>query len=95
MEKVKNFLNNHKGATAIIGSGVATVGSVVPAFAEGETVSGNITSGMTTAIQTGLSNVQADVITLISTALPYALVIMGLGLAISIGMKVFKRIAGR
>lgn len=95
MEKFKNFLNDHKAGVATTGALLATVGSCVPVFAEGETPAGNVTSGMTTAIQTGLGNVQADVITLVSTALPYALVIMGLGLAISIGMKVFKRIAGR
>ena len=55
--------------------------------------SGNVTDSMTTALSTGFGNVQADVISIITTALPYALVIMGLSVALTVGIKVFSRFA--
>lgn len=65
----------------------------VTAFAT--TPSGNVSSDMTSALQTGFGNVQADVISIVTTALPYALVVMGIGLALAIGIKVFKRMASK
>lgn len=93
---VKEKIENKKHLVPVLGGVTATLCSVVPVFAEGETPStpsGNVTSGMTTALQTGFSNVQADVTTIISTALPYALVILGIGLALSIGIKMFTKIS--
>lgn len=55
--------------------------------------SGNITEGMTTALSTAFGNVQADVISLITTALPYGLAIMGVILAIRVGIKAFKAVS--
>lgn len=55
--------------------------------------SGNITAAMTTALQTAFSNVQTDVLSVVGTALPYALAIMGLILAIRIGIKFFRSTA--
>lgn len=52
---------------------------------------GNVTAAMTTALQTAFGNVQTDVVSVVTTALPYALGIMGLMLALSIGIKAFKR----
>lgn len=48
---------------------------------------------ISTALTTAFSAVQTDVTSAIGTALPYALGIMGLVLAISIVVRVFKRFA--
>lgn len=55
--------------------------------------SGNITAAMTTALQTAFANVQTDVLSVVGTALPYALAIMGLVLAIRIGIRFFRSTA--
>lgn len=65
----------------------------VPVFANGESSSGNITSGMTTALQTAFAGVQADAISIITTALPYALAIMGVIVAIRVGIRFFRSAA--
>lgn len=54
-----------------------------------------ITSDMTSALSTAFSGVQADVVSIVTTALPPALAIMAIGLAITIGVKAFKRIANK
>lgn len=71
------------------------VSAYAPVVLTGTTSSGNITEGMTTALTTGFGNVQSDVISIVTTALPYALVIMGIGLALTIGIKMFRRISGK
>lgn len=54
---------------------------------------GNSGSAINAALTTAFAGVQTDVTSAIGTALPYALGIMGLVLAISIVVKVFKRFA--
>lgn len=51
-----------------------------------------VTSDMSTALTTGFSQVQSDVSEIVTTALPYALGVMAIGLAITIGLKIFSRI---
>lgn len=48
-----------------------------------------------TAMSTAFSTVQSDVSSMIATAAPYALGIIGTVLAVSIGIKVFKKLAGQ
>lgn len=61
--------------------------------AEGATVSSmdSIKSAMNTAFQ----NVQSDSLDMVATALPYALGIMAAVLAITIGIKVFKKVTAK
>lgn len=55
------------------------------------TPSETIASSVTTA----LADVQSDALSLIGSVLPYALAIVGAVLVVTIGIKVFKRIAGK
>lgn len=52
-----------------------------------------LTEGMKTAFTNALKIVQGDVTDMISTALPVGLAIMGLVLAIRIGIRFFKSVA--
>lgn len=52
-----------------------------------------ITEGLKTAFATAVSQVQADVGSMMSTALPAGLLIMGGFLAIRLGVKFFKSVA--
>lgn len=54
---------------------------------------GNITADMTSALSTAFGNVQADVLSLITTALPFGLAIMGVILAIRVGIRAFKTVS--
>lgn len=74
--------------TAVAGTVAGTLLAPMAVFAE--STSGNVTSGMTTALQTAFSAVQADAISIITTALPYALAIMGTVLAVRIGVRFFR-----
>lgn len=55
------------------------------------TPSETIASSVTTA----LASVQSDALSLIGNVLPYALAIVGAVMVVTIGIRVFKRIAGR
>ena len=58
------------------------------------TASGSlVTEAMTTAFTTGVDAVTADVSTMVTTALPKGLAIMGLFLAIKLGIRFFRSIA--
>lgn len=58
------------------------------------TASGSlVTEAMTTAFTTGVDAVKADVSTMVTTALPAGLAIMGLFLAIKLGIRFFRSIA--
>ena len=52
-----------------------------------------MSEAMTTAFSTALTSVQADVTTMVTTALPIGLGIMGLFLAIRLGINFFRSIA--
>lgn len=56
---------------------------------------GTVSGGVATALSNGFDGVQADVVTIVTTALPPALAVMAIGLAITIGIKAFKRIANK
>lgn len=50
---------------------------------------------MSTAISTAFSSVKTDVLSVMETALPIALAIIGVGLAITLGVKFFKKISSK
>lgn len=54
-----------------------------------------MTEGMTTAITKAFNDVKGDVLDIITTALPTALAIVGVGLAITLGVKFFKKISSK
>lgn len=99
-DKMKQSVNSlyakmrkYKGMMALIFSLCLSglFGLMVNASGGGST--GNVTSDMTTALQTAFGNVQTDVVSVITTALPYALAVMGLILAVTIGIRFFKRVS--
>lgn len=76
-------------AAAVI-AGLSSLEGVFTVVNASEGSGGNVSSGMTTALQTAFSNVQTDVTSIITTALPYALGVMGLIIAIRVGVKFFR-----
>lgn len=48
-----------------------------------------------TAVKTAFAGVQTDVTSMITTCAPYALGIIGTVLAVTIGIRVFKRLTGQ
>lgn len=52
-----------------------------------------MSEAMVTAFETALTAVQTDVVTMVTTALPIGLAIMGLFLAIRLGINFFRGIA--
>lgn len=51
--------------------------------------------GIQTAVSTAFQEVQTNAMSMISTAAPYALGIVGTVLAVTIGIKVFKKLTGK
>lgn len=54
---------------------------------------GSAMSSLITAIGTAFQSVQTDFFSILGTALPIALAIVGAGLAITLGIKYFKKIS--
>lgn len=52
-----------------------------------------MTEALTSSFTTAVGAVKTDVLTMISTALPAGLAIMGIGLAVRIGINFFRSIA--
>lgn len=52
-------------------------------------------SSITSAVTTALATVQTDALGLIASVLPYALAIVGAVIVVMVGIRVFKRVAGR
>ena len=50
---------------------------------------------MTTAVDTAFKAIKSDVSSMMTTALPVALAIVGIGLAITLGVKFFKKISSK
>lgn len=74
--------------------GASPLCAVVPVFAtEGGDSTGNINSAIETAVSSGFQSVLADVNTLVGSALPFAMGIMGIMLALRLGVKFFKSTA--
>lgn len=56
-------------------------------------VAGNISDTMTTALTTAFNGVKTDVLSMVETSLPIGLAIMGTVLAITLGVKFFRKVA--
>lgn len=54
---------------------------------------GNISDTMTTALTTAFNGVKTDVLSMVETSLPIGLAIMGTVLAITLGVKFFRKVA--
>ena len=54
-----------------------------------------MSEAMNSAISTAFTNVKSDVMDVITAALPVALAIVGVGLAITLGVKFFKKISSK
>ncbi len=65
----------------------------MPFYVLASTSTSLITEGLKTAFSTAVSQVQNDVASMMSTALPAGLVIMGGFLAIRLGIRFFKSVA--
>ena len=50
---------------------------------------------MITAIDTAFKAIKSDVSSMMTTALPVALAIVGIGLAVTLGVKFFKKISSK
>ena len=54
-----------------------------------------MSEGMTTAVDTAFKAIKSDVSGMMTTALPVALAIVGIGLAVTLGVKFFKKISSK
>ena len=54
-----------------------------------------MTEGMTTAVDAAFKAIKTDVTSMMSTALPVALALVGIGLAVTLGVKFFKKISSK
>lgn len=86
-EKVRNskFVKGVCATGAAVATGAASSMTALAA--------GNLDEGTKTALQTSFESVKEDVVSVIGTALPPALIIVGIGLAITLGVKYFKKFA--
>lgn len=83
-EKVRNskFAKGLCAVSAAVATGAASSMTALAA---------NLDENTKTALTTAFEGVKQDVLDIIAVALPAALVIMGLGIAIKLGIKFFKR----
>lgn len=89
LEKVKKIYENKKGLIYASATGLTATAASLPVVCHAEdTTSG---SSVQTALEGAFQQVQTDSMSYIQSALVPALVIMGTVLAITIGIKVFKR----
>lgn len=86
ISKAKNFVTNHKGVAAGVGTTALTVVSSVPTLA----AEGAATGYLESTVFSGISaNLLADINTNI---LPNAWPIFGVILAVGVGMRLFKKV---
>lgn len=88
MQAFKDFVSDKKAEVTAVSSAIVASGAMVPAlaFAEGETptVSGTLNSGVQQAVTQAQDAILA--------VLPQALILMGVVLGITVGIRLFKRI---
>jgi hypothetical protein len=90
LSKCKSFVSNKPVATALTGVTMCFA-TAIPTLAEETSGSSSVVATLGTSLQ----SVQTDCMSAISTALPYALAVMGVGVVIGIGIKIFKRVTGK
>lgn len=93
MAKIRNFIKRHKGALiASCTSALLACMSVVSfSAADGDTANTNIVSQFSTSLQ----QMQGDIVNLILAAVPIALTIFGLIIAVNKGIGVVKGMLGK
>ena len=64
-------------------------------LAVAEAAAVTLDSNISSALTSSFSNVASNAMSVISASLPYALTIVGTVLAVTIGIKVFRNIAGK
>lgn len=87
---MKQFISKHKRVASMLMALCVMMSLAIPAFAEGTG-----TGGINSAVTGALATVQSDALSLIASVLPYALAIMGAIIVVMVGIRVFKRVAGR
>ena len=87
--KIKEKLKAHasKIAAAVTGGAVMVAGAVPALAADGS----SDTEGLKTALSTAFGQIKTDAFSIMGTALPIALAIMGIVIAIKLGIKFFKK----
>ena len=87
--KIKEKLKAHasKIAAAVTGGAVMIAGAV-PAFAEG---AASDVDGLKSAMSTAFGQIKTDAFSMMGTALPIGLGIIGAVLAVKLGIKFFKK----
>ena len=92
MAKIRNFIKRHKGALiASCTSALLASMSVVSFSAADESANTNIVSQFSTSLQ----QMQGDIVNLILAAVPIALTIFGLVIAVNKGIGVVKGMLGK
>ena len=88
-EELKKSLKlmTSKIVAAVTGGAVMVAGAVPALAADGS----NLTEDFKTALSTAFSTVKSDAVSLMTLALPAALAIMGIVIAIKLGIKFFKK----
>lgn len=78
-----------------IAKACAACSAAVATFAVGavQALASNIDDSMKSALTSAFTGIKDDVIALINIALPAALVIVGIGIAVTLGIKFFKKFA--
>lgn len=90
ISKIAEKVRNSKLAKVVCaGAAAVSTGAATSMTA----LAANLDEGTKTALTTAFDGVKQDVLDIIAVALPAALVIMGLGIAIKLGIKFFKRFA--
>lgn len=87
MQGIKDFVSDKKAEVAAVSSAIVASGAMTPvlAFADDPvTVSGTLNTGVTNAVTEAQNAILA--------VLPQALVLMGVVLGITVGIRLFKKI---
>lgn len=86
--KIKEKLKAHASKIfAAVTGGAVMVAGAVPALAEGV----SDTDGLKSAMSTAFGQIKTDAFSMMGTALPIALAIVGAVIAVKLGIKFFKK----
>lgn len=91
MAKIRNFIKRHKGALIASCTSALLASMSVVSFSAEDSASTNIVSQFSTSLQ----QMQGDIVSLILAAVPIALTIFGLVIAVNKGIGVVKGMLGK